>query len=152
MAQDTTRRALLGGAGIAAALAAAPITAAATAAQSDPRLEALFADWQRCRNAIENSGDLADDDADQPYWDRIDAAEIAILNAPDATPRLATMRLWIALQHSILGKEATMAINNVDLAYFLARAETYDWNERHIINAIAALGGQPGAAYKGLEA
>lgn len=140
-AKTTTRRALIRGAGIAAALAAAPIVASAM-----PLPSTIEAQWQsRCQAFYVLAND-PDDDQEKAAWDRIDAAEIAILNNPGASIRAAELRLWVAFDHVDHSYEAVperdRAIEQGDVAYLLKIRDNLDWHEKMIFAAILNLRGE----------
>lgn len=144
---DTTRRAMLGGAGAVAVLMAAPAIAASAASP----LRTVFEQWRCTLRAINDPATTEQQEA--ALWADLDAAEYAIINAADATPEVARFRLWLALEHMTTDRADGDATASGDLHHFLRTSAVRDWHVRLTINAIAALEGQAGAvAWPGGEA
>jgi hypothetical protein len=141
VANTTTRRALMRGAGITAVLAAAPVVASAM-----PLPSAIEADWRSRCQAYRILAADPDDKEKNDALDRIEAAEIAILNNPDTSVRAAELRLWIAFEsvdHSYNAiPERNRAIEQSDVAYLLTIRENLDWHEKMIFAAILNLRGE----------
>jgi hypothetical protein len=139
MSPHTTRRDLIAGTGIAAVLAAAPVRARAL-----PTIANIEKHWlDRCIAYREFEADpvvLDDNERATDYWDRIDAAEIAILNSPDTSTRAAELRLWVAWSHCDETKREAVAQGDVPA---LRRIHSdLDWHEKLLFAAILNLRGE----------
>lgn len=134
---STSRRAMLGVfASLPVAALALPGAPLAAAPDADP-LERLFSEWKAA--LIRLNEQEIDSDAE---WAALDAAEEAIMRSTVATPRVAEMRLWISLQHTFTSIEDSAAIARENISYLLAHNGGRDWNEKFLVNAIAALKGR----------
>lgn len=142
---DTSRRALLGGAGLAMMAVTAPIARARRSSGSD-----IERHWrERCLayREFETDPDVPDDaERTQDYWDRIDVAEIAILNSPDRTLRAAELRLWVAWSHNgpshYQGSDAGPLVAQGDFAALQMLRPQLDWSEKMLLAAIGNLRGE----------
>lgn len=141
---NTSRRALIGGAGLAAIMVTAPIVASAL-----PGSASIERHWlDRCVAYREFEADpdvLDDNERANDYWDRIDAAEIAILNSPDVTARAAELRLWVAWSHcqpSSHGTDVGPLVALGDVSALHRIRDSLDWNEKLIFAAILYLRGE----------
>ena len=134
----TSRRALMGAAGL-AVMAATTVPAAALLPLSE-----IERHWQqRCRAYREFEADpfvLEDDNRAKSYWARIDAAEIAILESSDSSARATEIRLWTAWSHT--DRELAEAIMQGDVATLRPRYADFDWHEKLLFTAILALRGE----------
>jgi len=143
MHAETTRRALFGAAGLASVAIVTPAIAAITHADTD--IERHWHDRARAYREFEADPHVMDDDdAADPYWARIDAAEIAILNSPTSTPRAAEIRLWVAWSHT---RSSSVAASDVlvaqgDFAALQNAQPRFDWHEKLIFAAIGNLRGE----------
>jgi hypothetical protein len=140
---DTVRRAMLGGAGLIATVAATGTAAFSSAPNTLADLERHFSAWKSAITFI-NSSRYAHLSGKQevPLWRQVDGAETAIVKARLQSPRVAAMRLWVALEHLSQEKADSDAICREDLAHFLANEEDRDWEDRTIIGALRALVGE----------
>ena len=134
---DTTRRALLGGAGLLAS--AVVIGATATAAEPHADLERLFAAWQASITRINDLNISLTPAEDEALWAVVDNAEEAIRASAAKSPRIAEMRLWIALQHMTTSYADSAACCSENLAALLANEVERDWEQRVAISALRAL-------------
>lgn len=144
MTMQTTRRALVGGVALAAVALVGP-----AAASMLPTASSIEDHWQaRCAAYREFEADpivLDDNERANDYWDRIDATEIAILNSPDASPRAAELRLWVAWSHchpSNYGTDAGRLVAQGDVPALRRIRSTLDWHEKMIFAAILNLRGE----------
>ncbi len=140
----TSRRTLIGWVGLAAV--AGTISAAAGAM---PAASSIEAHWQdRCRAFREfEADDRVPDDLDltQAYWDRIDAAEIGILESPDTSARAAELRMWVAWSHADPSHVAGRACDSVrqgDVSALRRIQRGLDFHEKLIFAAILNLRGE----------
>ena len=143
MGTTMTRRAALTG-----AVSASIIMAAGGAAAMIPTTrDEVERHWQdRCAAYRELEADerfLDDDAVQEPYWRRIDAAEIAILASTFRTRRTAELQLWIGWSHydpstSTIEKLVTQG----DYAALAAMRGDLDWNEKMLFAAITTLRGE----------
>ncbi|WP_375249260.1 hypothetical protein [Sphingomonas sp.] len=139
MTMHTTRRALVGGVGLAAVALVGP-----AAASKLPKASSIEGHWQtRCAAYREFEADatvLDDNERANDYWDRIDATEIAILDSPDTSIRAAELRLWIAWSHCDDRNREGVAQGDVQA---LRRVHSsLDWHEKLIFAAILNLRGE----------
>ncbi|RDE05577.1 hypothetical protein [Sphingomonas aracearum] len=136
---QTTRRKLLAGAVALTAFAAAGILPAAPC-----HAASLEAHWQARRRAYAefdaDPDSLDDPEVGQRYWDRIDAAESAILNSPDTSTRAAELRLWVAWSHCDATRREAVAQG--DVTALLRERAKLDWQEKLIFAAILNLRGE----------
>ncbi len=103
--------------------------------------------WQdRCAAFREFEADarvLDDQEAQDSYWGRIDAAEIAILASTFRTRRTAELQLWIAWSHY---RPSSSTIKKLvmqgDYAALTRRRGDLDWNEKMLFAAITTLRGE----------
>lgn len=114
--------------------------AAAAIETSAVDLEVAFADWKALAAKINAPDYPADDDAAD--IDRLDALEIAIMTSTTAAPRVAEMRLWIGLHHTVEDPQMVRSIERGDIGPLLATNADRDWGERFVVNALAALVGR----------
>ena len=131
----TSRRSLLTG-------GAAAIATSAVCIASAP--DSIEYHWQARRQAFQEfeADALVLDDAvtAQNYWDRVDAAEMAILNSPDTSPRATEIRLWVAWWHTdVTHREA---VSQGAVAALLPIRNDLDWEEKLIFAAILNLRGE----------
>lgn len=119
------------------------------ASRTDEGLERLWD--ERCRALAEYDADDAamDDEAiNRSYWDRIEAAEDAIVAHTSTTPRAAELRLWIALFHgsgshvSRIAGPIASAIQQGETAPLTAAYDQLDFHEQAILVAILNLRGE----------
>lgn len=139
MSPHTSRRALIGGIGVVAIASTAPF---ATAAQSYS--SSIEKHWQdRCTAYREFEADpvvLDDHERANDYWDRIDAAEIAILNSHDKSTRATELRLWLAWSHCDGRNREGVA--QADVQALRRVHSSLDWHEKLIFAAILNLRGE----------
>jgi hypothetical protein len=137
----TSRRALIGCAGLAAIGAAIPLAASALLANS-----AIERHWRdRCAAYREFEADpdvLDDEERANAFWDRIEATEVAILNSADVSPRAAELRLWVAWAHTDHGAQLDNLVAQGDVASLLKVRDHLDWHEKLIFAAILNLRGE----------
>lgn len=140
MMTDTTRRALLGGAGLASVALIAPAIAA-TATHGTT----LEQDWQiirRGRGALEGSTDQAFEDR---QWAIIDAASYRILAADSRTPRAATIQLLVGMMNTASAGQDDQEIERLVLAEDIGglvaadEAGTLDWHTKFYVRALVTL-------------
>ena len=138
MQTDLSRRTLLGGGGL-AVMAVAVVPAAARAHMPD--IERHWQERARAYREFEADPSVLDDELyAKPYWDRIDAAEEAILGSRDTSARATEIRLWTAWSHT--DRELAEAITQGDVAALRARYADFDWHEKLLFTAILALRGE----------
>lgn len=132
-----TRRAMIGGAGLAVLGVAVAATGPAAASEIERH-------WQeRAQTYREFDADpvvLYDHESAKPYWARIDAAEEAILASTDSSTRATEIRLWTAWSHT--DRELGTAITQGDTATLRAHFDDLDWHEKLLFSAILALRGE----------
>lgn len=123
--------------------------AARLASRTDDDLERLWD--ERCRALAEYDADFAameDEAINRSYWDRIEAAEDAIVEHASTTPRAAELRLWIALFHgsgshvSRIEGPVAIAIQQGETAPLIAAYAQLDFHEQAILIAILNLRGE----------
>lgn len=135
-----TRRAMLGVIGFgttALAISVAPAIAAPPAPSKDlPSVEAAWAEWKRYRAAYNAQPENADDES---LLDRADEMEKIIQKAGGSSPRIAEIKLWIALSSMVHYSGEDNALHREDHAYLAAHASEMDWNTQLVIGAIGAL-------------
>ena len=83
---------------------------------------------------------------EQEQLDIIDAAEELIHTAAATTPQGAAIQLWTALAHIEQTQEAEVAINIMDLDWFLMDEARFDWPVRLILSALRSLRAMGGAS------
>lgn len=131
-----------------AAIVGGGIALAGEAKSATPTDHEIERHWQdRARAYREFEADLYvldDDDAATPYWDRIDAAEIAILASTSTTPRANEIRLWVAWSHAPSSSAAAGDALVAQGAYTELRSvqRRFDWHEKLIFAAIGNLRGE----------
>lgn len=134
-----TRRAFIGGAGSTAVLAATPVVASAM-----PVTLPLERHWQSRCEAFRTLWDEPDVDEDAAF-ERIAAAEIAILNSLDTSPRAIELRLWIAWSHTdtsnVVARVGTKVAQG-DVAGLLRIRPHLDMHEKMLFAAILNLRGE----------
>lgn len=138
MSPHATRRSIIAGTGIAAVLAAMPIAAPALPMSN---IEKHWRD--RCIAYREFEADpeaLNDSERANDYWDRIDAAEVAILNSPDTSNRAAELRMWVAWSHC--DETNRTAVAQADVPALRGIHASLDWHEKLIFAAILHLRGE----------
>ncbi|MEH3099813.1 hypothetical protein [Sphingomonas adhaesiva] len=139
MSLHATGRSMVAGTGIAAMLVAVP-----TAASSLPAISSIEKHWRdRCIAYREFEADpvaLDDTERANDYWDRIDAAEVAILNNPDTSTRAAELRLWVAWSHC--DETNRTAVSQADVPALRGIHASLDWHEKLIFAAILNLRGE----------
>lgn len=135
------RRALIGGAGIAAVIVAGSAAVAAGPAINN-ELEQHWLNRCAAFREIEADPDCFDQDVSAAYWARIDAAEIAIVGDRSGTKRAAELQLWVAWSHAgpscVVGRVSEM-VQQGDLAALRAIYPGLDWHEKALFAAIANL-------------
>ena len=140
MLSKPSRRALIGGAGLAAVLVASPVVASAT-----PPLSNIEQQWQsRCQAFLVLAND-PDDDEEKVAWDRIDAAEVAILHSPDNSTQATELRLWVAWSHADMSRVAgpvSRLVSQGDVPALLSIQPDLDWHEKLLFAAILNLRGE----------
>ena len=102
-------------------------------------LERLFATWKDALWAINHSADTATEEQLRPLWRRMEAAEDVIVESPDASPRIAAMRLWIRLALVTNSTAESDAIIREDLPTLMRIGSSDDWGDRCAMRALAAL-------------
>lgn len=144
----TTRRDMLRLA-TSAAIVGGGIALPSEARGASPADHAIEQHWRdRARAYREFEADphvLDDDDAALPYWDRIDAAEVAILAGPSVTARATEIRLWIAWSHSpksAATRQQDTSVAQGDFAALRTIQPRLDWHEKMLFVAIATLRGE----------
>ncbi len=141
MTTQTTRRALIGGVGLAGVALVAPAIAATASRQTGAFIERHWQD--RCAAYREFDADpnvLDDNERANDYWDRIDVTEEAILNSPDTSVRAAELRLWVAWSHCDETNHGAVAQG--DVPALLRIRDALDWHEKLILAAILNLRGE----------
>jgi hypothetical protein len=103
--------------------------------------------WQdRCAAYRELEADerfLDDDAVQEPYWRRIDAAEIAILASTFRTRRTAELQLWIGWSHyDPSSSTVEKLVTQGDYAALAMMRGDLDWNEKMLFAAITTLRGE----------
>lgn len=142
----TSRRALMKAAPFVAAAAIIPGAAAIAAPPADADA-AILAAWERRQAAYVRYQVIpfADDESD-PYsveekalWAIIDEAEEVIRSTVARTPKGVEIQLWVALYHSVSGREDDEAITRGDLGRLVELEPTFDWNARLAFAALRSL-------------
>ena len=145
MASEHSRRALLGGAGLALMAGALPVLTAPPSATRDIEIEAA---WQRRVQAYDEFQSLPDDaepvvdgyrPGERELWDVIDAAEEVIRSRVAKTPRGAMIQLWCVMYHSVTGRDEDAAVTRGDFAALDHADSTLDWNARLTLAALRSL-------------
>ena len=145
MASEHSRRALLGGAGLALIAGTLPVMATPQPAAADAQIEAA---WQRRVEAYAEFQSLPDDaepvvdgyrPGERELWDVIDAAEEVIRSRVAKTPRGAMIQLWCVMYHSVTGRDEDAAVTRGDFAALDHADSTLDWNARLTLAAIRSL-------------
>lgn len=138
MATQTTRRALIGGAGLAAVVAMAPAVATVHT-QSPGTVEAAWSEWWSAMEAMSASPTQEQDGPDSPVWQRIKAAGRTIEEAPDTGPRVAEIRLWFYLTWVITTQDEWDAVRREDIAWMGEHRNSDEYADAIAIAAIKAL-------------
>ena len=114
---------------------------------------AILAAWGRrsVAHAIYNTLPFKDEGEgytaeEQVHIDIIDEAEGVICDAIATTPRGVEMQLWVAFNHMVTKREDDEAVNIMDLDWFLAKIDDFDWQEQLILAALRSLRAQNGGA------
>jgi len=145
MGTETTRRALLGGAGLAGVVLAAPsiaITAPLTHASRGGEVEAAFTDWKATRDELNRTEDDSTEDPNHPIWARLKRAEAIMRDSPEAGPRVAEIRLWLSLTGDLLYDAEHKALQREDADWLLANADEPEFTTIMALRAIKALRGE----------
>lgn len=143
MGTTMTRRAALTG----AASASIIMAAGGAAAMIPTTRDEVERHWQdRCAAYRELEADerfLDDDAVQEPYWRRIDAAEIAILASTFRTRRTAELQLWIGWSHyEPSSSTVEKLVTQGDYAALARMRAALDWNEKMLFAAITTLRGE----------
>jgi hypothetical protein len=102
---------------------------------NDP--EVVFAAWRAAIERI-NSSNLTNDDPED--WAISEYAESFIVEGGATGPRVAEMRLWIALLHSLQDRKLCQAASSCDLTTIIdAVGQQIGWPEWPMIRALEAL-------------
>lgn len=145
MAPQHSRRALLGGAGLALVAGTLPVMAAQPQAVGDAQIEAA---WQRRVQAYAAYNALPADagpvvngfrPGESELWKVIDEAEEVIRSSIATTPRGAMLQLWCAMYHNITGREDDEALTRADFAALDRADGKLDWNARLTLSALRSL-------------
>lgn len=115
---------------------------------------AILAAWGRRSVACAIYGTLPFSDCpkvaytpeEQTQIDIMDAAEILICEATATSPQGAAVQLWTALAHIEQDTHAEVAINIMDLDWFMADEARFDWPVRLILSALRSLRAMGGEA------
>jgi len=144
MATQTTRRAMIGGAGLAGVALIMPAIAPAAGNPVDTQIERHWQDRCLAYREFEADPETPDDDArTQAYWGRIDAAEAGILNSTSNTQRAAEIALWVAWSHASPSPAGNYAaVDQGDFAALRAVFPRLDWHEKLMFRALAVLRGE----------
>lgn len=138
METQTTRRALLGGAGLVAATAIVPAIAA-TRIRPSNTVEAAWAEYWAAMDAMNAATEAESENGDSAVWQRIGAAGRAIEEAPDTGPRVAEIRLWFYLTWVITTQDEWDAIRREDIAWLSEHRNSDEYADRIAVAAIKAL-------------
>jgi len=138
-----TRRAALTG----AASASIIMAAGGAAAMIPTTRDEVERHWQdRCAAFREFEADaqvLDDQEVQDAYWRRIDAAEIAVLASTFRTRRTAELQLWIAWSHyEPSSSTVERLVMQGDYAALARMRAALDWNEKMLFAAITTLRGE----------
>lgn len=136
-APSLDRRALLRGAAVVPLLGSIPAVAA-TGSMPNRHIETLFAEWKQSIWSINHAPDLSDEAA-EALWDRASRAELAVMQSPDASPRLAAIRLWMGLEAMTENFADTDAVTSEDIDSLFSRIEQHDWHVQCAMRALQAL-------------
>lgn len=145
MASEHSRRAVLGGAGLALVAGTLPVMATPQPAAADAQIEAA---WQRRVQAYAEFQSLPDDaepvvdgyrPGERELWNVIDAAEEVIRSHVAKTPLGAMIQLWCVMYHSVTGRDEDAAVTRGDFAALDHADSTLDWNARLTLAAIRSL-------------
>lgn len=124
---------------------AATLPAAAFGTNTDAVLEHA---WARRQEAYAAYNALPDEEWERgagyaPEQDRlwviIDEAEEVIRSTVAKTPRGAAIQLWVALYHSVTGREDDEAITRGDLVRLSKIEDGFDWSARMALAALRSL-------------
>lgn len=138
---NPTRRAMLGAIGLGTTTALALTVAPALAAHATPlkdlaSVEAAWTEWKRCRAAFN-----AQTDEDISLLDRADKMEEIIVKARGTSPRIAEIKLWVALSSMVNYAGEDNALNREDFSFFVQHAAEMDWHTQLVIGAMGVLRG-----------
>lgn len=136
MRATTSRRSLLGFTGVGALALAAPTVVAASPLAD---VEASFAQWKDALFRLNN--DRGDEAYDDRLWEKLDKAELEIGLSDAVSPRLAAIRVWIALQCEVESVDQLNAVAREDLPFFLASIKDQARHVQTMIQALHALYG-----------
>lgn len=134
-----TRRAIIGGVGLAAITCAAlPTKAGSPTASPDYVIEAA---WERRQTAYAAFKVVDDLSEEQRLWAVVDTAEEIIRSTNALTPKGVLIQLWCALYHSTaaLSQEQDDAVTRGDLDAVDAEDRALDWNARLMVAAMRSL-------------
>jgi hypothetical protein len=144
MIMNTTRRGLLAGIPAVAALTL-PAIPLIQSNDDDAALIEAFNRRQRARaeyNALPDDKWVLEDGytpEEARLWAIVDEAEEQIRSAVAKTLQGVMIQIWIALAHTVGGREDDNAITRGDLDQLLAKEEAFDWNARLALAALRSL-------------
>jgi len=147
MANETTRRALIGGAGLAAVALAAPVIAAAAPSAGDAALLAHWEVRQRSYAQMMADGTYYDSARNAPaLLNDHDTHEIAAMKATARTPQGALAQAWIAweAQGSVWDdgdrtRNALIHAADFDALERMERDHELDWDDVAMLTVIRSL-------------
>ena len=140
MMMNTTRRALLGGVGLAGAATVVPAVAKLPLTS---QVEAAFADWKATRDELNaSSDDDGTDDAGHPIWARIKRSEMIMRDSRESGARVAEIRLWLSLTGDLMYDDEHAALHREDAAWLLRHARDPEFTTIMALRSIQALRGE----------
>ena len=109
--------------------------------------DAIEQAWKRIKDAREAWNRAADDDdeAERLHWAIVDPAEVLIASTPATELRAAEIKLWIALLHSVDGRDDDRAVVTENMATLTALEPGFDFVPHLIFTAIRDLRSMQGA-------
>ena len=131
---------MLGGAFIAAGLAAVPGSAVAPTAAPDAAIEAAWIKRQEIYAAFLDDENW-EDAASTRYWNAIDEQEEIIRRCVATTPRGVLIQLWCALYHSsaVYSQEQDRAVTRADFDAVESMDGNMDWSDRLLLASLRSL-------------
>ena len=134
-----SRRAIIGGVGLAAvACASLPTKAVSPTASPDYAIEAA---WERRQTAYAAYQDADDLNEEQRFWSVVDEAEEVIRSSIALTGRGVLIQLWCSLYHSTacLSAKQDAVVTRGDFDALDAEDGALDWSARMMLAAMRSL-------------
>lgn len=109
--------------------------------------QAILDAWERREEAYRVYGAMGDHEvgrsqmspAEKRLWEIIDGGDEFIRSAVASTPRGVSIQLWVALYHSVTGRDDDAAISHGDLEQLTELEDRLDFNARMILAALRSL-------------